>query len=68
MYYTDLFLFSFFYRELRHPNLVHLIGVMNSEENIQIVTEYLSKGNLVDYLRTRGRSVVLKADLIKIAW
>lgn len=59
-----------FYRELQHPNLVHLIGVMNDKDihKIHIVTEFLSKGNLVDYLRTRGRSVITKKDLISIAW
>lgn len=57
-----------FYSELQHPNLVHLLGVMNDEENIHIVTEFLSKGNLVDYLRSRGRAVITKRELIKIAW
>lgn len=54
--------------ELQHPNLVHLKGVMKDDTNILIVTEYMSKGNLVDYLRTRGRSLITKKDLINIAW
>ncbi|XP_067932204.1 tyrosine-protein kinase CSK-like isoform X2 [Watersipora subatra] len=53
--------------ELQHPNLVLLMGVMNDADNILIITEYLSKGNLVDYLRTRGRSVITKVDQINFA-
>ena len=58
------------FRELRHPNLVHLLGVTNDKDtgNIHIVTEFLSKGNLVDYLRTRGRSVITKVDQIGFTW
>ena len=32
-----------------------------------IVTEFCPKGNLVDYLRSRGRSVITQADQIKFA-
>ncbi|XP_021346073.1 tyrosine-protein kinase CSK-like isoform X1 [Mizuhopecten yessoensis] len=48
---------------LRHPNLVQLIGVVLGE-NILIVTEFMGKGNLVEYLRSRGRSVITKKDQI----
>ena len=41
---------------------------MKEEDNVLIITEYLSKGNLVDYLRTRGRSVITKSDQINFAW
>ncbi|XP_069137994.1 tyrosine-protein kinase CSK-like isoform X2 [Argopecten irradians] len=51
---------------LRHPNLVQLIGVVLGE-NILIVTEFMGKGNLVEYLRSRGRSVITKKDQIDFA-
>ncbi|XP_013414147.1 tyrosine-protein kinase CSK [Lingula anatina] len=51
---------------LKHRNLVQLIGVVLGQE-IYIVTEFMAKGNLVDYLRTRGRSVITKRDLLNFA-
>lgn len=44
---------------LRHPNLVQLIGVVLGD-TIRLVTEFMGKGNLVEYLRSRGRSVIQK--------
>lgn len=51
---------------MRHPNLVQLIGVVLGE-NIFLVTEFMGKGNLVEYLRSRGRSVITKRDQINFA-
>ncbi|XP_071171781.1 tyrosine-protein kinase CSK-like isoform X1 [Mytilus galloprovincialis] len=48
---------------MRHPNLVQLIGVVIGD-TIQLVTEFMGKGNLVEYLRSRGRSVITKKDQI----
>lgn len=36
---------------MRHPNLVQLLGVCTREAPIYIVTEFMTKGNLLDYLR-----------------
>uniref|UniRef100_A0A673GGD2 Tyrosine-protein kinase n=1 Tax=Sinocyclocheilus rhinocerous TaxID=307959 RepID=A0A673GGD2_9TELE len=45
--------------QLRHNNLVQLLGVIVEEKgSLFIVTEYMAKGSLVDYLRSRGRSVI----------
>ena len=65
-------------RTLSHPNLVKLIGVVrhaviapiggaNSQEKgeISLVTEFMPKGSLLDYLMTRGRSVLTKKELIE---
>uniref|UniRef100_A0A8C4TID2 Tyrosine-protein kinase n=1 Tax=Erpetoichthys calabaricus TaxID=27687 RepID=A0A8C4TID2_ERPCA len=50
--------------QLRHNNLVQLLGVIVEEKGgLFIVTEYMAKGSLVDYLRSRGRSV-LTADCL----
>ncbi|KAF3854985.1 hypothetical protein F7725_023040 [Dissostichus mawsoni] len=45
--------------QLRHDNLVGLLGVIVEENgSLFIVTEYMAKGCLVDYLRSRGRTVL----------
>ncbi|KAK7117663.1 hypothetical protein R3I94_023028 [Phoxinus phoxinus] len=45
--------------QLRHNNLVQLLGVIVEEKgSLFIVTEYMAKGSLVDYLRSRGRTVI----------
>uniref|UniRef100_H2V3G0 Tyrosine-protein kinase n=1 Tax=Takifugu rubripes TaxID=31033 RepID=H2V3G0_TAKRU len=45
--------------KLRHDNLVQLLGVIVEENSsLYIVTEYMAKGCLVDYLRSRGRTVL----------
>ncbi|EDQ86681.1 uncharacterized protein MONBRDRAFT_33686 [Monosiga brevicollis MX1] len=51
--------------KLKHPNLVKLEGVVTEGKEIMLVTEYMAKGNLLDFLRSRGRSVVKKDLLFK---
>ncbi|KAK2705363.1 hypothetical protein QYM36_017408 [Artemia franciscana] len=53
---------------LRHPNLVQLLGVVFSDPHVYLVTEFMSKGSLVDYLRSRGRLHVTKKDQIDFAY
>ncbi|KAK7867902.1 hypothetical protein R5R35_002825 [Gryllus longicercus] len=53
---------------LRHQNLVQLLGLVFNNKLIYLVTEYLSKGSLVDYLRSRGRLHVTKKDQINFAF
>ena len=38
-------------KNLRHPNLVQLLGVCTREPPFYILTEFMSKGNLLDFLR-----------------
>ena len=38
-------------KQVRHPNLVQLLGVCTRELPFFIVTEFMAKGNLLDYLR-----------------
>lgn len=52
---------------LRHRNLVQLLGVVFDGPTICLVTEYMAKGSLVDYLRSRGRLHVTKKDQINFA-
>lgn len=51
---------------LKHKNLVQLIGI-TIEPNICLVTEYMEKGSLSEYLRTRGRQRVTLMDQIRFA-
>lgn len=44
--------------KLQHQNLVQLIGVCTANEPIMIVSEFMAKGCMLDYLRSRGRSVI----------
>ncbi|XP_076336418.1 tyrosine-protein kinase CSK-like isoform X1 [Tachypleus tridentatus] len=52
---------------LQHANLVQLIGVVFDGPSVCIITEFMSKGSLVDYLRSRGRQHVSKKDQIAFA-
>jgi len=64
-------LFSHFFRSLHHKNLIQLLGVVippaMSNEPIYVVLEFMTKGALLEYLRSRGRSLVSSADLLKFA-
>ena len=57
-------------RTLSHPNLVKLIGVIKHTSNgvdkseISLVTEFMPKGSLLDYLMSRGRTIVTKKELV----
>lgn len=54
---------------LKHANLVKLIGIVFSQDRkeIYLVTEYMPKGSLLDYLMCRGRNLLTKKDLILIS-
>ncbi|CAG9855443.1 unnamed protein product [Phyllotreta striolata] len=55
-------------KSLHHENLVNLLGIVRKKDQIYLVTEYMSKGSLVDYLRSRGRQHVTKKDQINFAF
>ena len=57
----------FTYRLLRHPNIEPLIGVSLDETPIYLITEYMAKGALVDYMRAHGRTVISKSSLLEFA-
>jgi len=52
---------------LKHPNLVELIGVVTNGSPVMIISEFMSKGCLLDFLRSRGRSVITPEVQIKFA-
>ncbi|TMW52386.1 hypothetical protein DOY81_002553 [Sarcophaga bullata] len=53
---------------LEHENLVKFVGLVFTSKHIYLVTEYMSKGSLVDYLRSRGRQHITKKDQINFAY
>lgn len=57
----------FMNRTLEHENLVKFIGLVFTSKHLYLVTEYMSKGSLVDYLRSRGRQHITKKDQINFA-
>ncbi|CAI4225346.1 unnamed protein product [Auanema sp. JU1783] len=52
---------------ITHRNLVSLIGVVLDDSNVYMVTEYMANGNLVDFLRSRGRHLLERAQLVQFA-
>ena len=48
-------------------DLVQLIGVSLDEKPVFIVTEFMEKGSLVEYLRSPGRAVIRKQDQLGFA-
>ena len=60
-------MFFFIFRSLQHENLVCLRGMVIDSDTWKIVTEYMSKGSLLEYLRSRGRQYVTKSNQIKFA-
>lgn len=55
-------------RELNHPNIVHLIDVVEADDEHYIIMEYVSGGSLSDLLRRKGplpieRSLQIALDL-----
>ncbi|KAM9797777.1 megakaryocyte-associated tyrosine-protein kinase isoform X2 [Syngnathus typhle] len=52
--------------KLQHKNLVRLLGVI-LHKGLLIVTELMTKGNLSNFLRTRGRSCISSVQLLRFA-
>ena len=54
-------------KEMKHRNLVQLLGVCTREPPFYIVTEFMSRGNLLDYLRCCCHSDVNEVVLLYMA-
>ncbi|KAM8926226.1 LOW QUALITY PROTEIN: megakaryocyte-associated tyrosine-protein kinase [Lycaon pictus] len=52
--------------KMQHKNLVRLLGVI-LHQGLYIVMEHVSKGNLVNFLRTRGRALVSTSQLLQFS-
>ena len=54
-------------KELQHPNLVQLLGVCTREAPYFIICEFMSRGNLLDFLRQTDRQLLPQQVLLQIA-
>ncbi|NWI11128.1 ABL1 kinase, partial [Crypturellus soui] len=54
-------------KEIKHPNLVQLLGVCTREPPFYIITEFMTCGNLLDYLRECNRQEVNAVVLLYMA-
>ncbi|XP_034232083.1 tyrosine-protein kinase Abl [Thrips palmi] len=54
-------------KEMKHPNLVQLLGVCTREPPFYIITEFMSKGNLLDYLRNGNKDQINAVVLMYMA-
>ncbi|XP_073974449.1 tyrosine-protein kinase Abl isoform X2 [Rhodnius prolixus] len=54
-------------KEMKHPNLVQLLGVCTREPPFYIITEFMSKGNLLDYLRLGNKEQINAVVLMYMA-
>ncbi|XP_077505718.1 tyrosine-protein kinase Abl isoform X2 [Amblyomma americanum] len=54
-------------KEMKHPNLVQLIGVCTREPPFYIITEFMAHGNLLEYLRNCSREEITAVVLMYMA-
>ncbi len=54
-------------KKVKHPNLVQLLGVCTRELPFFIITEYMPKGNLLDYLRSNEAKELEAVTLVYMA-
>ncbi|ESN90458.1 hypothetical protein HELRODRAFT_166124 [Helobdella robusta] len=54
-------------KEMKHPNLVQLLGVCTLEPPFFIITEFMSKGNLLEFLRNSNEDEVSSTVLFYMA-
>jgi serine/threonine protein kinase len=54
-------------KHVRHPSLVQLLGVCTRELPFFIITEFMPKGNLLDYLRGPGGKDIEAVTLVYMA-
>ncbi|MEQ2178995.1 hypothetical protein GOODEAATRI_019945, partial [Goodea atripinnis] len=54
-------------KEIKHPNLVQLLGVCTREPPFYIITEFMTHGNLLDYLRDCNKEEVNAVVLLHMA-
>ncbi|KAG8182032.1 hypothetical protein JTE90_013962 [Oedothorax gibbosus] len=54
-------------KEMKHPNLVQLLGVCTREPPFYIITEFMQHGNLLDFLRSTTRDNINAIILMHMA-
>lgn len=51
-------------KDLKHRNLVQLLGVCTREPPYYIITEFMGRGNLLDYLRSKVERQLLTPTIL----
>ena len=54
-------------KQIKHPNIIELVGVSTRQLPFYIITEFMSNGNLADYLRGPEGKDIETATLIYMA-
>ncbi len=54
-------------KEMKHSNLVQLLGICTREPPYYIITEYMPNGNLLDYIRQQNRDEIGPTILLYFA-
>ncbi|KAL3871697.1 hypothetical protein ACJMK2_039681 [Sinanodonta woodiana] len=54
-------------KEMKHPNLVQLLGVCTREPPFYIVTEFMTHGNLLDFMRSSNKEDIGPTTLMYMA-
>ena len=54
-------------KQIKHPNIVELVGVCTRQLPFYIITEFMSNGNLADYLRGPEGKYIETTTLIHMA-
>lgn len=54
-------------KNIKHPNLVQLLGVCTREPPFYIITEFMPYGNLLDYLRENDETTLPAVTLLYMA-
>lgn len=54
-------------KDLKHPNLVQLLGICTLEPPYYIITEFMANGCLLDYLKRRPRTELTSTVLMYMA-
>lgn len=50
-----------------HPNIVRFYGLVQDKERVFFLTEFMESGSLVNYLRSRGRSLITPSQQMSFA-
>ncbi|XP_026481739.1 tyrosine-protein kinase-like, partial [Ctenocephalides felis] len=53
-------------KTMKHKNILSLLGICQTKEELYIITEYMKNGSLLSYLRKEGETLN-KADLYEFA-
>ena len=61
---SNIVFLLFFYRSLAHRNIVQFFGIYNTGTEQYMVTEFMSKGSLLELLRSEGPENITMIDLL----